>query len=267
MTSKPLVETIQKLRFQGNEEELLAHLCSNAGAINIDGRNIFAGYARGGGLIFGKLFESLKADPIYQESRLLAGNESHISLDCLANIFLIMKYGVKNLSGAIIEFGSYRGGTALFMANTARRLELPVMIYALDTFEGIPEEDERLDFYRKGALDNADLEQFLERKKKAKLDCLIPIKGTFQKTMPLLLPKIKTIALAHIDSLAYASTKYALTAIEPLMHPAGGYIIIDHATRVASSLGAFQAVEEMTQKQRLHAEQTVPHFVYRMPKL
>lgn len=263
------IEFIPTLGSQKNAEELLSQVHEEAVHSIVERRNAYAGYARGGGLVFGELLAFLKNDPIYQESRALGEKMSYLPIDCLANLYLIMKYGIKNLCSqsslplSIIQCGSFRGGSALFMANAAQRLELPVTIYALDTFSGIPEENEMLDFYGKGTLADACFEQLVERKEKANLDNLFFIKGRFQETMPWLLPIIKKIVLAHIDCLAYASMSYALAAIQPWMEAPGGYLVIDHATRDSSSLGAFQAVEEMAQQYRLHAEQVVPHFVYR----
>lgn len=262
MTS--LFQTIEQLASQENCDALLEQFHLDTAESLVDGRNILAGYARGGGLIFGGLRSHLEKDPVYQESLLLADKRTYLSHEALANIFLLMKYGMKDKEGAIIDCGCYRGGSALFMANIAGRLNMPITIYALDTFQGIPEEDERLDLYGKGCFAEAHFEQFVEQIQKENWNHLIPVQGPLQKTLPVILPNIKKIVLAHLDCLTYAATKSAWTTLEPLMHPMGGYFVIEHAIHSSSSPGVFQAMEEMVQARKLHAEQAAPHFVFRI---
>lgn len=88
----------------------------------IKGRNVIAGYVRGWGLQFNVLRSFVQQDPIFHESLQLVKGLTLTHEVSLMNIFLIMKYGLKNLEGDIIEFGAYQGGSAIFMANVAKRL-------------------------------------------------------------------------------------------------------------------------------------------------
>ena len=230
------------------------------------GRNILAGSARAWGIQFGSLYHAIQEDPIFQESLALTRGKAWISIKNLINIFLIIKYGMTNLIGDFVEFGSFRGGTALFMANVARRLELSGKIYALDTFEGMPTTNGSIDMHAKGDFAEAHFDKFLDDVAKMNLDNLIPIKGIFQETFPTIASSTKNIVLAHIDCDIYESIKYAISSLPTCMHQKGGYLIFDDPLQ-SSCLGAMQAVEEMIQEEGLRAEQTYPHLVYRQPKL
>ena len=239
-----------------------AHLSSSE---NINaGRNITAGYVRGVGIQFGEVDSFIKNDPIYQESYLLSYQRTMVSEQNFINLFLIMKYGMKGFVGDIIEFGSFRGGSAIFIANTARRLGLKSTIYALDSFEGMPQADNKLDFYTTGDFDNVNIKELTSYIREIGLDNLVLVKGPFQSTIPNILNKIKSIILAHIDCDLYSAVQYALSEIKPLMNPAGGYIVLDDPL-VSTCLGALQAVEEGFGG--YYAEQAYPHLVYRYPKM
>ncbi len=86
-----------------------------------NGRSIRDGYARGWGLEFGGLRESVLADPIYQDAMALAQGRTIQAETCRMNLFLLARYFLPRLlensaSGSIVEFGSFRGGSAIFLA-------------------------------------------------------------------------------------------------------------------------------------------------------
>ncbi len=231
----------------------------------IKGRNVVAGSARAWGLQFGKLGTAVEADPLYQESFKLVEGETLLHSSHLQNFFLILKYGIKNKSGDIIEFGSYRCGSAIFIAKVAKELGYTGKVYALDTFEGIPWTNEDLDFHRKGDFKDLFFESAINKIQRLGLTNLVLVKGLFEETLPKLLPTMNKVILAHVDCDIESSTRYAILALEQQMDR-GGYIAIDDAATPAC-LGVMQAVEEALQKRGFHAEQSFPHFVYRVPQL
>lgn len=102
------------------------------------GRNVSEGYARGWGIQFSDLREKVKLDPLYHEAVELSYGRTIMTENNRINIFLIMKYCLKDIpSGNIVEFGSYKGGQAIFMSHVARKLLPTVKVYAFDTFKGI----------------------------------------------------------------------------------------------------------------------------------
>jgi predicted O-methyltransferase YrrM len=58
------------------------------------------------------------------------------------NIYLLIRFFLPKLEfGHIVEFGSYKGASAMFMAKLAQKYLPGVEVYALDTFSGMPATD------------------------------------------------------------------------------------------------------------------------------
>ncbi len=226
------------------------------------GRNIAAGYVRSCGLIFGKLQEAVKKDPLFQQAFHLVQGGTIIDEKLIMNFFLILKYALTGMPGDIIEFGSFRGGPAVFLAYVARELGIKGSIYALDTFEGIPHVDSNLDLHACHDFKETSFEMVAQIVRKLKLDNLILIKGEFKNTFPQICSSLNPLSLAHVDAITYSSVKYAIDAVMPYLHRKGGYLIVDDVL-CSACIGTLQAVEEMVQKYNLNAEQACPHFVYR----
>src|SRR5688572_29155207 len=95
------------------------------------GRNVYEGYQRGWGLQFHDLREKVLADPLYQEALGLAANRTIMAELNRMNIFLILRFYLQNIPrGNVVEFGSYRGGNAIFMAHVARKLHPGMKVFA-----------------------------------------------------------------------------------------------------------------------------------------
>ncbi|MCX6957785.1 MAG: class I SAM-dependent methyltransferase [Verrucomicrobiae bacterium] len=226
------------------------------------GRNVAAGYLRACGLSFGKLYDAVKEDPLYQQAFHLMHGGTLLSERLLMNFFLLLKYSIKEMPGDIIEFGSYRCGMALFLAYVARGLGIKGKVYALDTFEGIPHADGRIDFHACGDFKDTSFDAVSEIIQTLHLDNLILVKGSFQYSFPKICSMLQPLSLVHVDGVTYSSVKYAINAALPHMHSRGGYLVIDDAL-CSSCIGALQATEEMVQEYHLNAEQNWPHLVYR----
>lgn len=253
---------------------------ADAGALDVDlaglhidsaesvcsGRNVTAGYARGWGLEYGGMDKLIAADPIYQESLEMARSRSLLLEHKLMNLFLIMKYGVRDGEGDFVEFGSYRGGSAIFMANVARRLGLHGTVYALDSYAGLPPTNDVLDLHSAGNFSDAACEELERAIGELCLVNIRVVKGLFSDTTPGVLRNIKSIQLAHIDCDIHDAVKYCLDAVMSKMSKLGGYVVLDDPLH-GSCLGAMQAVEDWLIENSLHAEQAYPHLVYRYPPL
>lgn len=229
-----------------------------------NGRNVTAGYARGWGLEYGRLGETIARDPVYRESLQMARPRSLVLEPKLMNLFLIMKYGIRDHEADFIEFGSYRGGSAIFMANVARRLGLKGKVYALDTYEGMPPTNDEFDLHSAGDFSDANLDDLNKYIHDLGLTNMTPVKGLFSDTTPGVLSHIRNIGIAHIDCDIHDAVKYCLDAVMPKMSSSGGYVVLDDALH-GSCLGAMQAVEDWVIANRVHAEQAYPHLVYRYP--
>ncbi len=174
----------------------------------------------------------------------------------LMNLYLLIRFFVPK--GAIVEFGSYRGGSTLFMATIAKAHRPDLHIYALDTFEGMPETGE-LDLHKQGDFSDTSLDELIQQIQLNNLTNLTPVQGLFVDGVKQL-PTNINVALAHIDCDIYNA---AVFAAEWALNNNSAYVVFDDPL-YSTCLGAMQAVEEVcVRKYGLNAEQAYPHLVYR----
>ena len=97
------------------------------------GRNVYEGYQRGWGLQFGGLKEMVLIDPLYKEAFSVARDRTIMSEENRMNIFLLLRFFLDEIPfGHIVEYGSYRGGSAIFMAYVAQKLYPGMKVFALE---------------------------------------------------------------------------------------------------------------------------------------
>ncbi len=235
------------------------------------GRSVKDGYARGWGLEYGGMREAVLADPIYTEAVSLAQGRTIQTEPCRMNLFLLAKYFLPKLleqsssgSGSIFEFGSFRGGSAIFLAAVCRCLGLNVRVYGLDTFAGMPPTDKNVDAHNAGDFSGVDLAELRAYVSECGLaDSLEFVQGTFEETAPAALAGAAPLLLAHIDCDIRPSVAYAYEAVRPWMVP-GGYVVFDDA-HSSGCLGATEVVEDLViRRDGLNCEQIWPHFVFRI---
>jgi predicted O-methyltransferase YrrM len=185
------------------------------------------------------------------------------------NLFLLAKYFLPKIldqstAGSIVEFGSFRGGSAIFLASVCRSLGLNVKVYGLDTFEGMPPADKAIDAHNAGDFSGVDLNELRAYVESLGLsDRLEFVQGIFEATAPALLARIPPVLLAHIDCDIYPSVAYSWDVVKPHMAN-GGYVAFDDA-HASGCLGATEVVEEMViRRDGLNCEQIWPHFVFRV---
>ena len=234
------------------------------------GRDIRAGHLRGWGLEFGNIVDSdLCRDSVWQIAVAAArARGSLLTQAKLANLYLILRYAVPQDSPLnVIEFGSFKGGGAVFCATVIRELKREGRVFALDTFEGMPQTDSTMDLHSEGDFKDCDLFGLIEYIKAQKLSNNIElVKGRFEKTLPRILLSGIKFAVIHCDCDIYSGVKYVCQNAEDLLVNAG-HLIFDDPLH-GSCLGAFTAVEEeLIQARRMHAEQVYPHLVFRVPPL
>lgn len=229
------------------------------------GRNAADGYARGWGLQFSDLKEKVAADPVYQEAIQISEGRSVVAELNRMNLFLLMRFYLPRLpAGNIVEFGTYRGGNALFMAAVARALGHSTRIFALDTFAGMPDTDKAVDAHSRGDFGDVNLDELEALRIAAGLENLRFVKGLFEDTAPAVLAESGPISLAHIDCDIYSAVRFSYECVGPYMVPMG-YMVFDDAT-TSSCIGATEVVEDIViRRDGLNSEQVFPHFVFRAP--
>jgi predicted O-methyltransferase YrrM len=225
------------------------------------GRVVREGYQRGWGIQFGDLAPKIENESLYRRAADSVSVPSWVATSKRQNLYLIMTRFISKLSSRnVVEFGSYKGGNALFMALVMKEVDPTAKVFALDTYEGMPTTDKSIDAHSVGDFADTSLPDLQARIAGLGLTNLVPVKGLFQETFPNL-PSDLTFGLAHIDADIYSAVKYAQDAVWPRMTK-GGYIAYDDAD-VSSCIGATQAVEELIMERSVHSEQVWPHFVFR----
>jgi GT2 family glycosyltransferase/ubiquinone/menaquinone biosynthesis C-methylase UbiE/glycosyltransferase involved in cell wall biosynthesis len=183
----------------------------------------------------------------------------------LQNIFLIVRYCLEGVDGDIVEFGSYKGGSAVFMGALLERLGRKNRVFALDTYMGMPETDPIRDIHQPGDFADASRQVLGTFLREHSLDdTVIPVQGRFEDTFAKVAAETGTLSLVHVDCDIYSGVKFAIAAAKSRLAP-NGYLIFDDALH-GSCLGAMQAIEEdLYHTERLAAEQVYPHLVFRYP--
>jgi hypothetical protein len=183
--------------------------------------------------------------------------------DRLMNLFLLTKFFLPKLPfGHIVEFGSYKGGSAFFLATLAEKFLPGAMVYGLDTFSGIPSVDARIDLHAAGTFPVVDFDELIRTQARFGLKNLRFVRGLFSETAPTLLAEIGKVVLVHIDCDTYESVAYAYESSIPHVVP-GAYLVFDDSTS-SSCIGATQAVEEwVIRRDGRYSEQIFPHHVFR----
>lgn len=231
------------------------------------GRAIQLGHLRGWGLEYGTLAEEIGRQHDFRDAMQLAMTRGSLLTPAkLMNLYLLIKYGLPQLkAGDIVEFGSYKGGSAIFMASLLRSQGSSARVFALDTYAGMPETDAVRDLHHKGDFIDTNIDEFRSAIRSNGLEAWVtPVQGVFSDTFPSLVADGRKIALAHVDCDIYDGVKYAINESKPHM-VADGYIVFDDPLH-GSCLGAMQAIEEtLLHEDRLFSEQMYPHPVYRYP--
>lgn len=227
------------------------------------GRNVYEGYQRGWGLQFGGLREKILKDSLYKEAFAVARDRTIMSEENRMNIFLLLRFFLDKIPfGHIVEYGSYRGGSAIFMAYVVQKLYPGMKVFALDSFEGMPQTDKNIDAHNEGDFSDVDLGRLQRRVNELKLDNLVLIKGFFEDTNDSVMEIAGKIRLAHIDCDIAPAVKYSYEGVKPFIVD-GGYIVFDDAT-VSSCIGATEVVEDLIiRRDGKNSEQIFPHFVFR----
>jgi hypothetical protein len=250
-----MVRTVETLLERGNYP-LEAHA----------GRDIGAGHLRGWGLEFGGLYEAIEYEPIFQAAMRAANDRgSLVAPHKLANLYLIIRYAIPEDAGDIYEYGSYRGGSAVFMATVLKLLRRKAKVFAFDTYEGMPETNPTRDLHQAGDFQDTGYTELLDYIRNAGLEPYVEtVRGTFSDTLTGVLARGGKVALSHVDCDIYEPIKYVIRTSLSAMSP-GSHIVFDDPLH-GSCLGALDAVQELLIRElNLTAEQAYPHLVFRWP--
>ena len=229
----------------------------------VDGKTIRDGYLRGCGIQFGNIPSLCGADPLFARAHALVQDRCVVNAPKLVNLFMLIKFFLPRLpAGHIVEFGSFRGGSAIFMAVVANELCPGTKVFGFDSFAGMPPTDGQRDIHNAGDFSTVSVSEVRQFAADAGVHNLELVEGMFEDTVPTVLPSIGPLRLSHIDCDLYDAIALSYDGSKAQMVP-GGYIVFDDPLE-STCLGGLEAIESLViRRDGLHAEQAFPHLVYR----
>jgi len=168
------------------------------------------------------------------------------------------------VKGDIIEFGTWKGGSTLMIGRLLKKIGSKKRIFACDTFEGHPYDDQFTSLpLRKGLFSDTSVGYVLSKFRRFGVeDKITVIKGLFENT---LLNKLagERFSLAFIDCDLYNSTKCALDFLRMRMSNGGRVVIHDYGD---DRWGATKAINEWCQNNDVKVKlNPVPHIEFSHP--
>lgn len=166
-------------------------------------------------------------DPVYEELEEPALVASYATghPDTRAHLYDCLRWAASHgRSGAIVELGAFKGGTSVWLAEAARRLDLrDTPVIAFDSWDGFPPRRSLLDLYTHPRCMFCDLEAVRRYTEPYGIE-LMP--GDIFQTAPARLAD-EPILLAFVDTDNYSGACAALEVIAGNLVP-GGAIVLDH---------------------------------------
>lgn len=182
----------------------------------------------------------------------------------LANVYdLAMDIEKRNVPGAFIECGVYKGGCCAIMGAVANRYGNRRKTWYLDSFEGMPKTPSPFDGSGTDEIagdvllaSEKDVEELVFEKLRLPRESNIIVKGWFEEVLPRIKQEIGPIALLRLDADWYEATVLILNELYDQIVP-GGYLIFDDYARWE---GCKKAVDDFLKQRNLQPE---IHFIGR----
>ena len=159
---------------------------------------------------------------------------------------------LRDVPGALLEVGVWRGGTGSLMAARAAALGLDTRVYMCDTWKGVVKTGAVDRYYRDGKHDDASraiVEQLVAR---LGLDNVELLQGVFPDDTAAAVHD-DAIRLCHIDVDVYQSAKDVFDWVWPRL-PSQGIVVFDDY-----GCPACPGVTEFVNEQRMHDDRLVVH--------
>lgn len=155
--------------------------------------------------------------------------------------------------GAVIECGSFLGGTAIWMALLQQALGRHRPIFAMDTYEGMPSpvEKDGQTVFQAGVFGGSNygrVESYICAHGLS--DDIRMIKGLVQHTFADVWKQADAVAMALVDTDQYSGTRTALEEIVPRLRR-NGLIIVDDTTVRGVDLAINETMSSVPQLRRI----------------
>lgn len=147
-------------------------------------------------------------------------SKSEVSNDRLFNLVQLIRE-TRNISGDIVEFGTFSGGTAAIIVEVLQHLDAKKNIWLFDTFSGFPECHLGVDFRWKDSFSNVSFAEV--RDKFSDCSNVKVINGDIHQVISCVeFP----ISFAHVDIDSYETAELVTSKVWPLLNK-GGIILFD----------------------------------------
>jgi O-methyltransferase len=134
---------------------------------------------------------------------------------------------LREVPGAIVEVGVWRGGSGAIMATRAKALEISDPVYLCDTWEGVVKTGKLDTYYRDGKHDDTSREIVEELVARLGLDNVELLQGVFPEQTGERVPD-QTLRLCHVDVDVYQSAKDVFDWAWPRLSPGGVAVFDDY---------------------------------------
>lgn len=148
---------------------------------------------------------------------------------------------LREIPGAIVEVGVWRGGTGAVMAQRSKELGLPETVYLCDTWEGVVKTTERDPYYHDGKHDDTSRDIVDRLVKGLSLDNVRLLQGIFPDDTAHEITE-DALRLCHIDVDVYQSAKDVFEWAWPRLSTGGVVVFDDYGC--AATPGVTQFVNE-----------------------
>jgi len=210
---------------------------------------------------YGNIFEYIDQFPLW------AGTQT-----MMRYLYIYERYRQStSVPGDIVEFGTWRGATAVFLAKCLENFEpnSPKKVVVFDNFAGLPKPSGKdgskaSDFTGHYKGDKQELQTILE--KLDLTDRVVLVEGDAVSTVPNYFKKNNTtlVSLAYFDFDHYAPTKAAYEAINPRLS-SGSQLVFDQGMS-AEVWGEAVFVKELIQSEGARFE-TLSNQISRQPEI
>lgn len=207
-------------------------------------KDAFKAYLKAKGCLYFDLFEM--CDMFRRALNSIKSNHFYTCLNPnkLAAVFLAVYFCPPKRQ--IAEIGSYRCGTTIFMAKLLQIMMKHSLIYAFDTFEGMPEasapDKKGIFCFDSGMFSDNNFDRIKKRIEKERvLEKIHLCKGLVQATLPEAISNDTDLFFAFIDTDQYAGTKAGLENVLCRFRNNNFLIIVDDPIVV----GVDQAIKEV----------------------
>jgi len=159
---------------------------------------------------------------------------------------------LRDVPGAVLEVGVWRGGTGALLAARANRLALDETIYLCDTWRGVAKTGDVDIYYRDGKHDDASREIVAKLITGMELSNVELLEGVFPEDTADRIPD-GTFRLCHCDVDVYESAKGVLEWVWPRLAPGGVVVFDDYG------FPACPGVTKLVDEQRMRDDGLVLH--------